>query len=591
MTKKQIQLVTISAIHFSPWIPYAAGCLISYCQRFQEINDAFEFAEPIFRYQAVELYDDVIVDADILGLTCYVWNQAYNDKLAARYKMLRPDGIVVYGGPNMPEDPDLNDNFINIRPYLDYIFVGPGEKNFTNWLLDKSTEGTVTRQHNNVDLKLMRRGYQLSGDQLPTPYSDGIFENIFVTSSTGLKAPFETNRGCPYSCAFCDWGGQSRSKLTVFDIEGVYQQLDYIYSKRNVTELELLDANFGVLPRDVAITEYMIELAESNKNPIKLGYAGLAKNGSKFTTEILNLMGKSLKISQRNNKLSFQTHTPQVLLNIDRGNINNDKLLPVLDQCKKDGITTTSELIMALPGETASTWLDTIVHNHSLEIDYIRTYMLNYVPNTTMYSVEYRERFDITSKVIRFPYAINAKTYKDLHNNKGYNETDFTDYEEYEIMTGCTSWDIDEIIKMFDYTWWYHTMWNAGALRSVVSADIKQDILLFFKNIDKMPMMKSMLDKHRSIVRTLHTPGVLTEISDLGTYLFYSKCIRTDDIEVIWQHQDKFVLELGTIYGEDAMSKCVEDYRKNFSLSLYGADASILEDAHQHLINTQKHTT
>jgi len=75
----------------------------------------------------------------------------------------------------------------------------------------------------------MRKGYQLSKDDIPTPYTDGIFENIFETSKTQLKSPFETNRGCPYSCAFCDWGGQSRSKITMFDITKVHAQLDYIY--------------------------------------------------------------------------------------------------------------------------------------------------------------------------------------------------------------------------------------------------------------------------------------------------------------------------------------------------------------------------
>jgi len=583
MIKKNIQMVTISSIHFSPWIPYAAGCLISYCKNIPEINKQYTFAEPIFRYQAVELYDDIISNADILGITCYVWNQAYNDKLAARYKDLRPDGIVIYGGPNIPEEDDLRKKFINSRPYLDLMFTGPGEKNFSEWLLGNSTEGTTTQDTSNVDLKKMRKSYQITGNEIPTPYSDGIFDSIFENSTTMLKASFETNRGCPYSCAFCDWGGQARSKLTVFDISQVHSQLDYIYSKKNVSEIEMLDANFGVLARDVDITKYMIDLADVNNNPIKLGYAGLAKNGSKHTTEILNLMGKGLKISQRNNKLSFQSHTPQVLKNIDRGNIDNNKLLPVLEQCKKDGVTTTSELIMALPGETAESWLATIAHNHSLGIDYIRTYILNYVPNTTMYKKEYREKFNITAKTIRFSYAINSKTYKDLHNNKDFQVSEFTDYEEYEIMTGCSSWDLDEIVKMFDYTWWYHNMWNGGALRSVVSSDIKKEIKLFFRNIEKMPMMSSILEKHRSIVRTLYSPGSLEKISDLGTYLFYSKCLRTDDLEIIWQNQDQFVLEMSILYGHDKMAKCVEDYKKTFSMSLYGTDANILENPHNHL--------
>jgi len=579
MTKKVVQLVTISVIHFSPWVPYAAGCLISYCNRITEIKDTVEFLEPLFEYKPIEEYDTILSGVDVLGITCYVWNQVYNDRLAKRFKELNPTSTVIYGGPNIPEVRSLATDFLDSRPWVDTLFIGPGEENFSQWLLGKSTEGTVTRDSFNVS---NMRTYQIRDNDMPTPYSDGIFDNIFKNAAS-VKTPFETNRGCPYSCAFCDWGGQSRSKLSVFEIDKVKAQLDCIYQHQNITELELLDANFGVLRRDVEIIEYMIELQKKNDNVIKLGYAGLAKNGSKDLPRILDLMASSMDLSQRNQKLSFQTHTKQVLSNIDRDNIDNSKLLNILESCKAAGVVTTSELIMALPGETADTWLDTISTNHNLGIDYIRTYILNYVPNTTMYTEEYREEFKIKSKKIRFPYKFNGLSYKKFHENGNVIINDFTDYEEYELMVETESWNLEEIVKMFDYTWWYHNMWNAGALRPVAGS-IKEEITEFFLNLDNMPFVKLLVEKNREIVRRLFSDEPVTHINDLATYLYYSKCMRTDDIFQIWNNRKLFAKELSQIYGEGAMNFCINEYMDEFSMKLYGTDAIILKNKNSFLI-------
>ena len=583
MPKKIVQLVTISVIHFTPWVPYAAGCLISYCNRIPKIKETIEFLEPLFQYKPIEEYDAVLAGVDVLGITCYVWNQVYNDRLAKRFKELNPNAIVVYGGPNIPEEQQIATEFLNIRPYVDVMFVGPGEVNFSKWLLGNSTEGTVTRESFNVT---NMREYQIRDTDMPTPYSDGIFDNIFLNTKL-VKTPFETNRGCPYSCAFCDWGGQSRSKLRVFDLNQVKAQLDCIYQHKNITELELLDANFGVLPRDVEIMQYMISLQEKHNNVIKLGYAGLAKNGSKNLPAILDLMSSSMKMDQRNQKLSFQTHTLQVLSNIDRDNIDNSKLLNILEGCKRDGVLTTSELIMALPGETAETWLETIVTNHKLGIDYIRTYILNYVPNTTMYTEKYRKQFGVKSKKIRFPYAFNGLSYKKFHEDVNIVINDFTDYEEYELMIGTSSWNLEELVKMFDYTWWYHNMWNAGALRPVVS-DVKQEMITFFDNLDLMPFTKLLVEKNRTIIRNLFSYEPVSHINDLATYLYYSKCLRTDEVYQIWNNKEKFAEELSPFYGAEAMKFCIGEYCKEFSIKMYGADATILKDKDAFLMRALK---
>src|SRR4029453_162177 len=52
-------------------------------------------------------------------------------------------------------------------------------------------------------------------DTLRTQYGAGFF-----------CATQETNRGCPYSCSFCDWGSSTMSKLRRFGMERVAPEIN-----------------------------------------------------------------------------------------------------------------------------------------------------------------------------------------------------------------------------------------------------------------------------------------------------------------------------------------------------------------------------
>ena len=60
---------------------------------------------------------------------------------------------------------------------------------------------------------------------LPSPYLEGTFEDLFKKYDYQWTPTWETNRGCPYQCTYCDWGSAIAAKLRNFEKERLYREL------------------------------------------------------------------------------------------------------------------------------------------------------------------------------------------------------------------------------------------------------------------------------------------------------------------------------------------------------------------------------
>jgi radical SAM superfamily enzyme YgiQ (UPF0313 family) len=80
------------------------------------------------------------------------------------------------------------------------------------------------------------------------------------------QVTYETLRGCPYKCTFCDIGDAYWQKIKMFDMVRVKAEIDWM-ARKKIEYVAVCDSNWGLMPRDVDITKYVIETKQKTGWP------------------------------------------------------------------------------------------------------------------------------------------------------------------------------------------------------------------------------------------------------------------------------------------------------------------------------------
>ena len=193
---------------------------------------------------------------------------------------------------------------------------------------------------------------------------------------------WETNRGCPYSCSFCDWGGLVSQKIRQVPDQRLFEEMEFLV--QNMDEIFFGDANFGIFPRDVEITKKIVNLYETLDNPrLKVMHTGNAKNTTDRVYEIGKLLNK-YNLQRSGVSLSLQTYTDEALANVKRTNIQKEKYQELTSKFIGDGVPVYTDMIINLPGETFSSFLDSLEIVLQGDVTDIRTFLLEMYPNSAI---------------------------------------------------------------------------------------------------------------------------------------------------------------------------------------------------------------
>ncbi len=362
------------------YLPYSVALLQAYVEK--HAPGKHEFLPLIYKRAPIDSIVESLKSADLVGFSIYVWNERISLEIARRLRKIDPFMRIVFGGPQVPDDPT---EFLRANRHIDFVVHNEGERAFLDIL-----EGRTNPLEASVRYDRLR-----DLEEIPSPFLSGTFGSTMQENPDekwiGL---WETNRGCPHFCQFCDWGSATASKVARFGMERLQAETDW-FADHRIEYIFTCDANFGILPRDVDIAKYVAKVKAETGYPSALSVQN-TKNATERayqTQKILNDAGLNKGVS-----LSMQSLDPATLHAVKRDNISLETYYELQRRFTRDGVETYCDLILGLPGETYDSFangVDKLIasgqHNR------IQFNNLSILPNAGMGDPAYQKRYGMVT--------------------------------------------------------------------------------------------------------------------------------------------------------------------------------------------------
>lgn len=311
---------------------------------------------------------------DIVCLSLYLFNRGSLEAFAAKIKEEKPETTIIIGGPEIShrQAQEFADEWQN----FDFMIYGDGEEAFpllmdavlendANDLRLSSIPNLIFRE--SVDnTRVIKTPHKRYKGQLYTENSPWLYcQDEFVrdceharNQGLNLYVAWDSDRGCPYDCSFCDWAAGLHHKVTrkVFD-----PRPELLMIAEQGCTIMLTNANFGFYEEDVSVAEYIFKLIGSGNYPnFRLSSIQWAKLNKDRVMEMYRLQGKHT--GQIKGMLALQSINPDSLDKINRPAVPWPQQKEMIYQLRREGfkVTFTTELILCLPSETVETWDNTM---------------------------------------------------------------------------------------------------------------------------------------------------------------------------------------------------------------------------------------
>lgn len=461
--KKNFYLITQNSFDYYS-IPYLWCSMKTYYEDYGLHPNDWHWHDPnIGEWSEDHLFEHLENNPpDVFGFSVYVWNEERLDKISKKVKNLYPNCLIVYGGPQ--QNVKHNTDYFKIKTWVDitlpadaygeivlksildnypikdfkeipYIYYTDSDRN--RYISDKTIEKRSFAWPSNI----FQRQEKYIIDEIKKQKS--LEREIIVI--------YETSRGCPYKCIYCEWGGGINTKVVKRPYSDILKDIEWLASVGNAEVISIADANFGIMDIDVEIAKFLAECKEKYGFPQYVDY-DFAKNNYRNVLDIKDIsIGAGLLSFQT---ISFQTLNEEAKNNIERIDIPFEKQVEGVRylESKHGYLPVYLEIIMGLPGETLDSYCKQIdkIYYAGLEIGVSKPVPWVLLPEAPAFDPEMRKKFNIqtvkkqidlnpklkTGKVFdyRRPFSINLK--QDWHNSTT------------ETVVGTYSYTTDDWIKM-----------------------------------------------------------------------------------------------------------------------------------------------
>jgi len=391
-------------------LPLAAGQIISRLKTEKELMKKYNLQEIIFRRDDPNAIVSKLQNIAIIGFSCFLWNIEISMQTAAKVREKFPDALIIIGGPAVPSDNELVNDFFEKYPFIDVVGLGEGEEIFTALCKHYSKgidfgdiPGIVYRNKDTNKIISTGKEEMISVDKLLSPYLDGTFDELYYKYSTEFSGIiWETNRGCPFRCSFCTWGSQTYKKVREKSIDQVKKEIEWI-GKNKIKYVAASDANFGMRPRDKEIAK-LLALCKQKYGVPEFLSVSWAKNAADKVYAVSNILKKSgigFRVT-----MALQSLDEKVGEAINRKNIKSEAYEKIRAKYRKEQIYSYTELILGLPLETYDSLIAGVEQSLSDSVfDQVYLYPAFLFPNTQFSSKKERIMYNMQTRIVEGRYT------------------------------------------------------------------------------------------------------------------------------------------------------------------------------------------
>jgi len=536
--KKNAYLIDLGTGTDRSLIPLGCGLIVSYANTITEIKDNFNF-DILMMENNIEEIVDQLEDPYVVAFACYVWNFLGCQELAKLVKTKFPKTKIIFGGPSIPQEKSNIKNFLLEHDAVDILVHMEGEKTFADLLLHYnrkkdliSCDGITYRDKKLEFITTKKRERIRDLAEIPSPYLTGVFDKLYEKYKNFIIGIlWETNRGCPFSCSFCDWGNASVNKVTRYAIHRVVEEIRWA-AERKIHYVYCTDANYGIkFERDFEITEKVVEIIKEYKFPNTF-VLNWTKNQHKSVIDIAEKFREAEVAT--NTTISIQSFHAPTIEAIKRGNIKGEEYMRLKNEYHLRGLSTYTELILGLPNETTESFLSglekTMSHNM---YDQFMVYTANILENTEL--SRNVELYGI--KTSKCAVGLNRRKLK------------YARFGEDEITIGTNTMPTNEWERLYKISFFLLSLYNLRIaflpivlLNKYYSVKITKVVEYIFdevsKNQKKYPIfskvinhlnqqMEKIINGISSVSETENSEGVVFTPHEASTFIFSSYLNQT----------------------------------------------------------------